>query len=117
MKFSDVKIGAIFSDKSFIKPIHIIKTPLFLVTELIEYEPEYIKTNAVSLDGSYYFFKDECELELVTKCINCKYKNDNYCKKLGTDIRIRESNMYYEEINQDPETFSCSQFEMKVKIT
>lgn len=111
MKFSEVKIGARFIDKKFAKPKPIVKTPLFLVTELIDGEIDDIKTNAVSVDGVYFFYKDESEVELISKCYNCKHFDSHikFCNMLGMGIELGDD----ESLDQDPETFSCSLFELK----
>lgn len=53
------------------------------------------------------------EVELVSKCSNCKFKDDNYCWKLKKDIEEKPHHMGYDTINKNPETFSCSLFEIK----
>jgi hypothetical protein len=100
MKFSEIPIGARFIDKKFSRPEIILKTPLFDIEELIEGEIEDLKANSICVKGSYYFYKDDAEVELVSKCENCKYSNQ--CSILFSEIEI------------DKSTFSCSEFQMKV---
>lgn len=53
------------------------------------------------------------EVELITKCENCKFKSNSliltWCDKL--DVNIEENSE--RNIGQNIETFSCSLFEMK----
>lgn len=115
MKFSEVKIGYAFNPSNFIETVDIVKTPEFYVTEIHEGEIEEIKTNAISLADSYYFFPDDYVVNLITKCTNCKHYGyqefldgditKTWCDKLKCDIAgwLREN----------PETFSCAHFEKK----
>ncbi len=107
MKFSEVTIGARFS--------HQEKNKTFI----------YIKLDG---DMAYFIFEslvlcfdDEVEVELVTKCENCRFHNknmgefscplsgfENHCHRISIDI-----DNTFGGLHQNPETFSCSLFEMK----
>ena len=109
MKFSEVKIGNEFiwlknSEKSL------------KVTFDTFYDPNEDELFCIS-GGTLY--KPDEEVQLITKCENCKWFGKNYlagntesisCYKLSLDIGKDD---FYRSINQDPENFSCSLFEMK----
>ena len=127
MKFSDVPVGARFIDKSFVKPVHIFKTPLFLVGENIDGVIEDHRANAVSVCGVYFYYTDEMEVELVTKCSNCRFLKENietndivenrlYCTRYIQYSNISLSASITDNIvnlGMNKETFSCSFFEEK----
>lgn len=75
--------------------------------------------------GFMFDVKDDAEVELISKCKNCKHYLCNakersnekyYCtsivkyENLPESASISEGNVY---LKQDTETFSCSLFEMK----
>ena len=100
MKFIDVPIGARFKFE----------------------EKEYIKLSDIDVYylGKIFKFAEYLEVEIVTKCENCKWYDKNlnpeiefqslYCHKLRVDLGEGD---FYRSLYQDPETFSCSLFEMK----
>lgn len=120
MKFKDVPIGAKFKEMD---GLELIKTPEFLChnswcncittsCKYNEYNQEQYARKSI---------QDDEEVELITKCSNCKYYDQDhfgkdygfyYCKKVkfnypdGADVEMKE----------DQETFSCSNFEMKVNL-
>ena len=103
MMFSDVPVGAKFKVKGF-------------NAEYIKIHNGYFCKNCAELDKDeeqimFFYFNQYLEVELVSKCSNCKYfvKHIKFCDKLGTGIELGDD----ESIDQDPETFSCSFFEMK----
>lgn len=96
MKFSEVKIGAQ------------IKSPnLYYFIKVDNKNASFIDDN-----GRWCTLKcdSDSEWELITKCYNCKHFDSHirFCDKLGTGIELGDD----ESIDQDPETFSCSIFEM-----
>lgn len=104
MKFSEVPIGARFRVKAF--------------------NADYIKVhnkdsckNCVELDEDsreimFFYISKSFEVELITKCKNCKLYNKTCWAKRGV-IETRGVLINYTNEFQDPETFSCSLFEMK----
>lgn len=113
MKFSEVPIGAKFKTK--------------LETTAIKFNNNTDEIPNVLGVGSYKLWSihPDDEVELITKCENCKWydrnwKNlecetdddrDDHCHKLGIHICGDE----YYCLNVDKETFSCSLFEMKTE--
>lgn len=109
MKFSDVPVGARFKSK--------FKATFIKFAESNNEEPNCLDISTYKL----WFNLPETEVELVTKCVNCKYINKNsgelevpidglkhYCHRIRADL----SESHY-GLDRDIETFSCSLFEMK----
>lgn len=108
MMFSDVPIGARFKSK--------FKATFIKFAESNNEEPNCLDISAYNL----WFTLPETEVELVTKCVNCKHWVDkprhehgeiNYCHEVSIS-HIDEENFPCVKL-ADPETFSCSLFEMK----
>lgn len=107
IKFCNLPIGAKFKHNDIIY----IKVDDYFVYDF----------KSTLLKGFYY---KEKEIELVNKCVNCKWFDRNsklmpyelpedktdYCHKMG--ILICGDDYYC--LNADKETFSCSLFEQKI---
>lgn len=111
MKFSEVPTGSKFKYEQFAFIKVDGKVPI----------TEYNSVNVIT--GRFGIINSYSEVELITKCENCRFfdKNfnkdtpldilgkGNFCHKIGITVDASE----YYCLNQDPETFSCSIFETK----
>lgn len=111
MKFKDVPIGAKFKEMD---GLELIKTPEFLChnswcncittsCKYNEYNQEQYARKSI---------QDDEEVELITKCSNCKNFN-NSCQAGRLVIERNGVVVNYTTRYEDIETFSCSNFEMK----
>ena len=113
MKFGEVKVKEEFKVGEY----NYIRIPKFYMDDpqLNYWEDGKIEVNCVCTDGDMEFFLDDDEVEVLDKCVNCKfYKNQCMStmkyKIYSKDAGRRDQDVY---IEQDPEKFWCNGGERK----
>lgn len=118
IRFDEVPIRRVFS----INDERLTRIP---DTEILEdakfkWDKTLVMVNCIADDGQFGFIEDDLMVELVDVCKNCKHfylleDDDNTCRIHNKAIRTPRDEMdyYQQDIEQDPETFYCSEFEEK----
>lgn len=101
IKFSEIPIGA--------------KVLIYKQQENIKLENELVFNITL---GHLENVSPDTEVELITNCINCKrFNQDHFGKDYGffycNKIKVNYPDGVQAEFKENPETFSCSLFEMK----
>lgn len=103
IKFSEVPIGAMFKHDGII---------------CLKVDDYFFYDFKSTILRSFYSITDD-EVELITKCANCKHYNKDvfgedygffYCNK----IKVNYPDGVQAEFKEDAENFSCSSFEGKI---
>lgn len=99
IRFDEVGIGRRFDSNGH----ECIKVPQYSKNGL---DVNCYKTS----NGDMHYLKDDEMVELVDSCKNCKYYSNGRCEGVGPVVSYDMASAWLEE---DPETFKCSEWEDK----